>query len=57
MGSQPRTRPWLAALCLFGAALALYAPVAGFPFIEFDDPAYVRDNPHLAHGLTAETVR
>jgi len=55
--APPRTRPWLVALCLFGAALALYAPVARFPFIEFDDPGYVRDNPHLAHGLTAETVR
>jgi tetratricopeptide (TPR) repeat protein len=54
---SPRTRPWLVALCLFGAALALYTPAASFPFIEFDDPGYVRDNPHVAHGLTAETVR
>ena len=57
MNGSPRTRPWLVALCLFGVALALYAPVARFPFIEFDDPGYVRDNPHLAHGLTGEMVR
>jgi hypothetical protein len=57
VGFSPRTRAWLVALCLFGVALAVYAPVARFPFIEFDDPGYVRDNPHLAHGLTGETVR
>ena len=57
MDAPLRTRPWLVALCAFGAALALYAPTARFPFIEFDDPGYVRDNPHLAHGLTPEVAR
>jgi len=43
-------------LGLFLLALALYARTAAFPFVEYDDPGYVRDNPHLAHGLTAEAI-
>lgn len=56
---EPDSRPraWLVALLLFGATLLLYARTATFPFIEYDDPGYVRDNPHLARGLTGETVR
>jgi len=47
---------------LAGAVLAVlvavvYAPVRSFPFISYDDPFYVTDNPHLANGLTAESVR
>jgi Flp pilus assembly protein TadD len=47
---------------LTGAVLAVlvaivYAPVRSFPFISYDDPFYVTDNPHLANGLTAESVR
>jgi len=49
-------RPWWLAVALFAATLALYAPAARFGFVEFDDPAYVRDNPHLAHGLDAPTL-
>ena len=26
-------------------------------FVEYDDPSYVRDNPHIAAGLTWETAR
>ncbi len=56
LDAPSRPRAWLVALLLFGATLALYARTAGFPFIEFDDPGYVRDNPHLAQGLTSETL-
>ncbi len=56
MDASPRPRPWILALLLFGAALALYARTAAFPFVEYDDPAYVRDNPHLAAGLTPASV-
>jgi Flp pilus assembly protein TadD len=47
---------------LAGAGLAVivavvYAPVRGFPFISYDDPFYVTENPHLASGLTAGSVR
>ena len=54
---SPRARSWLVALCLFAVTLAVYAPAASFPFVEFDDPGYVRDNPHVAHGLTVDSVR
>jgi len=49
-----RARLW--ALALFMLAFALYLPSGSFPFVEYDDPAYVRDNPHLAEGLTAGSV-
>jgi hypothetical protein len=42
---------------LFALALALYARTGSFPFIEYDDPQYVRDNPHLVDGLSGETLR
>ena len=48
MDSRPRTI--LLALLLFAGALALYLRTSSFPFIEYDDPSYVRDNPHLAFG-------
>jgi Flp pilus assembly protein TadD len=38
-------------------ALALYAQVASFPFILFDDTRYVLDNPVVRDGLTWEGVR
>src|SRR5262245_8201062 len=51
------TRTFLVALLLFGGALALYGRTAAFDFVEYDDPSYVRDNPHLARGLTSESAR
>ena len=56
MAGSPRSGPALLALILFAAALALYARTGGFAFVEFDDPAYVRDNPHLAAGLSGSCV-
>jgi len=52
-----RPRPTLLALALAIVAFALYARTAGFGFVEFDDPAYVRDNAHLEHGLTGASLR
>src|SRR5262245_17900556 len=45
-----------------GAALAIltvlsFAPVLTASFVNFDDPAYVIDNPHVQSALSAETVR
>ena len=48
--------PFVCALLFLLTAL-VYAPVAGFPFVDFDDPAYVAHNPIVEHGLTAEGVR
>ncbi|HEX6884362.1 MAG TPA: tetratricopeptide repeat protein [Planctomycetota bacterium] len=50
-------RPWLVALALALLAFGLYARSGGFGYVEYDDPAYVRDNPHLAEGLTPASLR
>jgi Flp pilus assembly protein TadD len=51
-GAPPRPSSLLLAGALAGAALALYAPTGGFPFISFDDPAYVSQNPTVLAGLS-----
>jgi Tfp pilus assembly protein PilF len=43
-------------LLLAALTLAVYAQVASFEFISFDDPGYVGDNPHVLNGLTREDV-
>jgi Flp pilus assembly protein TadD len=37
--------------------LAVYAPVFGFEFLNYDDPSYVVDEPHVNTGLTLDNVR
>jgi len=37
---------------LIALNLAIYAPVAGYDFVDFDDKEYVTDNPHLADGFS-----
>jgi Flp pilus assembly protein TadD len=53
--SPARTR-WLVAAGLFLGTLALYARVAGHPFIFFDDNRYVTENPTVQAGLTWQGV-
>lgn len=36
---------------------AVYYPVVGHPFVNFDDPLYVVDNVHLKYGLSWETIK
>jgi len=43
---------WLASFILAAGTLALYWPVTGFPFINFDDNEYITDNPVTTAGLT-----
>jgi hypothetical protein len=33
-------------------ALVAYAPAVSFEFVNYDDPRYVTENPHVAEGLT-----
>jgi Tfp pilus assembly protein PilF len=47
----------LLAAGLVVATVALFAPVRGFGFVEYDDPVYVTQNPHLAAGLSREGLR
>ena len=43
-------------LILLGATLAIYAQTFEFPFVHWDDPAYVTRNPHVLAGLDSESV-
>ena len=41
---------------LFLITLLVYAPVYRFGFVNFDDPDYVTNNPHVRNGLTVDNV-
>jgi tetratricopeptide (TPR) repeat protein len=43
--------------CLFLVAVtaAIYSPVRGYPFLNYDDPQYVTRNSHVQGGLTWKT--
>lgn len=43
----------LALLALLAITFAVYAPVLSHGFVEWDDPFYVTENPHVRAGLTA----
>jgi len=45
------------AVLLAVGTLALYSPVRGHDFIDYDDQDYVVKNPHVTSGLTWETIR
>ena len=50
---RPRSDFWIC-LALLLTSFAVYAPVRHFDFVNFDDPEFVRDNPHVRNGLTPE---
>jgi protein O-mannosyl-transferase len=37
--------------------LLVYSPTFHYPFVRYDDPAYVYENPHVQAGLTADGAR
>jgi protein O-mannosyl-transferase len=43
-------------LALFLTTLLVYAPVFRFGFVNFDDPDYVTNNPHVRNGLTVDGI-
>lgn len=51
-----RSRILAVAALLVLVTLAVYVPVATYGFVDFDDPAYVFDNPHVRAGLTPEGI-
>jgi tetratricopeptide (TPR) repeat protein len=53
--AQPRTALLCVALALVTAAV--YWPVRGQQFVNFDDDLYVTENPHVLNGLTWESAR
>ena len=48
---------WLVAALLALVTMALYWPVTGYDFVNFDDSDYVAANPHILNGLTWESAR
>ncbi|MGC2109380.1 MAG: tetratricopeptide repeat protein [Candidatus Korobacteraceae bacterium] len=50
-------RPWILGLILAVATIAVYYPVHGHPFVNYDDNDYVYDNPQTQAGLTWITVK
>ncbi len=44
------------ALLLTAATLAVFWPALDNGFVNFDDPVYVTDNPHVQHGLAAGEI-
>jgi tetratricopeptide (TPR) repeat protein len=49
-------RPWIVHALLALAVLFVYAPVRHFPFVVYDDKAYVSENPAVLGGLSGEGV-
>ena len=52
----PKQRRWVLCLLLALATLALYNPLTRAPFLNYDDPVYVTDNPQVRAGLTWNTI-
>jgi hypothetical protein len=50
-------RTWLLGLLLAVATVALYYPVSGHPFVNYDDNVYVTDNAQVKSGLTWDTLQ
>jgi tetratricopeptide (TPR) repeat protein len=44
-------------LALIAITVLVYLPVRNFPFIGFDDPGYVTENPHIAGGISLGAIR
>jgi tetratricopeptide (TPR) repeat protein len=45
-------RHWIAGFALFVVTMILYWPAATFPFVNYDDPLYVSNNPDVLKGLS-----
>jgi protein O-mannosyl-transferase len=54
--ASPGKRNAIFCLLLIAATLALYNPVNRHPFVNYDDPSYVAENPHVQAGVTWNTI-
>src|ERR1035441_8737985 len=55
--TKPRFRVWLIAGLLALVTMALYWPVTGYDFVNYDDRDFVTSNVHLQGGLNWEAVK
>jgi tetratricopeptide (TPR) repeat protein len=55
-GARWFTQPFFLALLLAVATLAVYYPVHGHPFVNYDDSLYVTDNAQVQSGINWDTV-
>ena len=51
--TRPRADLWIC-LLLLAATFGVYAQSRQFAFVNYDDPDYVTDNPHVRQGITAD---
>ncbi len=56
-GQPSSKRLWLAALALALVTFALFSPLLGAHFINYDDQGYVTENAHVLGGLTWSNIR
>jgi tetratricopeptide (TPR) repeat protein len=56
-GQSPGNLLWLFELVLVVATVALYLPVHGYPFVNYDDDVYITYNDHVKSGLSWDTVQ
>jgi tetratricopeptide (TPR) repeat protein len=47
---------WVGSLLLAGAVALVFGQTALFDYVNFDDPGYVSENPHVLAGLTADGI-
>ena len=58
MNPKPDSSARLIAIAavLLALTLLIYLPVRSFDFVNYDDPDYVTNNPHVRSGITADSV-
>ncbi len=49
---RPRSHTWAASTVLFAGTMLLFSRSLGYDFINYDDPIYLTNNPHVQAGLT-----
>jgi len=56
--TKVRSKPLDLCICLLllAATLAVYSQVRNYDFVNYDDPEYVGENPHVRAGLTANSL-
>ena len=57
VAAPPRLPAWLLAALLALVTIAVYWPVTGNDFVNYDDDVYVTANPHVQGGLTMENIK